>query len=54
MNFFKYAEDEILQELDLERSTYYRKKKESVYLLGYILFGYIMPQYVKLEKVANN
>lgn len=53
MNFFKYTEDEILEELDLERSTYYRKKKEATLLLGYILFGLIMPEYIRNEKVAN-
>lgn len=54
MNFFKYSEDEILEELNLERSTYYRKKKEATALLGYILFGFVMPEYVKKEKSQNN
>ena len=53
MNFFKYSEDEILEELNLERSTYYRKKKEATVLLGYILFGFVMPEYVKTEKSQN-
>ena len=53
MNFFKYSEDEILEELNLERSTYYRKKKEATALLGYILFGFVMPEYVKTEKSQN-
>ena len=53
LNYFKYSEDDILEELDLERSTYYRKKKEATLLLGYILFGLIMPEYVRNEKVAN-
>lgn len=53
MNYFKYDEDEILEQLDIERSTYYRKKKEATLLLGYILFGVIMPEYIRNEKVAN-
>ena len=53
MDFFEYSEDELLEQLDLERSTYYRKKKEATHLLGYILFGFVMPQYINLEKVAN-
>ena len=53
LNYFKYSEDDILEELDLERSTHYRKKKEATLLLGYILFGLIMPEYVRNEKVAN-
>lgn len=42
-----YSELDILDILDMERSTFYRKKKEATYLLGYILFGFIMPDYVK-------
>ena len=32
MSYFKYDEDEILEQLDIERSTYYRKKKEATLL----------------------
>ena len=53
MSYFKYDENEILEQLDIERSTYYRKKKEATLLLGYILFGVIMPEYIRDEKVAN-
>lgn len=34
LNYFKYSESEILEQLDLERSTYFRKKKEATMLLG--------------------
>ena len=37
-----YSEREILTELYIERSTFYRKKKEAIYLLGYILFGFVL------------
>ena len=53
LNYFRYTEDEMLEQLDLERSTYYRKKKEATLLLGYILFGVVMPEYIRNEKVAN-
>ncbi len=47
LNQTKMSETEILMKLDLERSTYYRRKKEATYLLGFILFGTIMPDYLK-------
>lgn len=53
IGYFRFTEEEILEQLDLERSTYYRKKKEATMLLGYVLFGFIMPEYIKTEKVAN-
>lgn len=53
INYFKFNEDEILEQTELERSTYYRKKKEATMLLGYILFGFLMPEFIKAEKVAN-
>ncbi len=53
IGYFRFTEDEILEQLNLERSTYYRKKKEATMLLGYVLFGFVMPEYIKAEKVAN-
>lgn len=53
IGYFQFTEDEILEQLNLERSTYYRKKKEATMLLGYVLFGRIMPEYIRTEKVAN-
>ena len=35
-----YSEDELLEMLDLERSNYYRKKKEAIFLFGISLWGY--------------
>lgn len=52
---WSYTEEDILEMLNLERSTYYRKKKEATCLLGYILFGFVMPEYIRREeKVAQN
>ena len=39
------TQEDILDMLDMERSTYFRKKKEAVLLLGYILFGKIIPEH---------
>ncbi len=47
LNRWTYTEDDILEMLELERSTFYRKKKEAILLLGYILFGFIMPEYIE-------
>ena len=46
LNYFDYNEDDILEQLEIERSTYYRKKKEAMYLLGYVLFGFTIPTYI--------
>jgi hypothetical protein len=43
----KYSVDAILDLLNMERSTYYRKKKEAITLIGYILFGRIVPEFGK-------
>lgn len=54
LNYFKFTESEILEQLDLERSTYFRKKKEATMLLGYVLFGFILPEQVhKIEKSCD-
>ena len=53
LSYTKFDESEILELLNLERSTYYRKKKEATYLVGYILFGFVIPDYINTEKVAR-
>ena len=50
LNYFKYTENEILEQLDLERSTYFRKKKEATMLLGYVLFGIILPEQIQMSQ----
>ncbi|OPZ21036.1 MAG: hypothetical protein BWZ04_01349 [Firmicutes bacterium ADurb.BinA205] len=45
------TQENILDMLDMERSTYFRKKKEAVLLLGYILFGKIIPEH---QQKANS
>lgn len=50
LGYFRYTEGEILEQLNLERSNFYRKRKEAKMLMGYVLFGLIMPDYVKEMK----
>lgn len=40
---FRYTESEILELLNLERSTFYDRKKEAILLLGISLWGYAIP-----------
>jgi hypothetical protein len=44
INLYAMAEQELLSELCLERSTYYRRKKEALNLIGVILWGFILPE----------
>lgn len=39
----RYSETEILEELNMERSSYYDKKKEAIELLSICLWGYTVP-----------
>ena len=40
---FKYKETEMLEMMDMERSTYYDRKKEAVLLFGLSLWGNAIP-----------
>lgn len=42
---FKYTESEILELLNIERSTFYDRKKEAILLLGVSLWGYAIPMF---------
>ena len=42
---FKYTEAELLELLNLERNTYYDRKKEAIMLLGVSLWGYAIPYF---------
>ncbi|SKC77486.1 hypothetical protein [Maledivibacter halophilus] len=49
-NFFvkyKYSEREMLESLDMARTTYYRKRKEAIHLFGVSLWGFIIPTIMK-------
>ena len=40
---FKYREPELLEILNMERSTFYDRKREAILLLGVSLWGYAIP-----------
>jgi hypothetical protein len=43
LTVYKYSEFEMLELLNLERSTYYDKKKEALELFAICLWGYTIP-----------
>ena len=49
---FPYTEPEILEALSLSRSTYYRRRKEAISTFGVSLWGYILPNILRV--LANN
>lgn len=38
-----YTDNELMEFLRLERTTYYKRKKEAINLMGTILWGYVVP-----------
>ncbi|MGV8147309.1 MAG: hypothetical protein ACLKAK_12940 [Alkaliphilus sp.] len=50
----KYSETEILETLDVSRSTYYRQKKKAIALFGVVLWGYILKDIVESLDVSNS
>lgn len=54
---FKYKEAEMLEIMDMERSTYYDRKKEAILLFGLSFWGNALPMLRKFliaEKAAND
>lgn len=45
---FKHSEAEIISKLHCERTTFYKKKKEAINLMGVVLWGYIIPSFREL------
>lgn len=45
------SEIELLENLQLSRSTYYRQKKKAISLFGVILWGYVLPEFIKSQAV---
>ena len=43
LTVYKYTEQEMLEVLNMERSTYYDKKKEAIDLFAICLWGYTIP-----------
>jgi len=46
----KYAEQELLDLLDMSRTTYFRQKKKAISLFGVILWGYVLPEFISNMK----
>jgi len=46
LDFFRYSESEILEELNIDRSVYYARKKEAIALLGFAVWGMVIPKYL--------
>jgi len=38
-----YSDTDLMDSLDLERTTFYKRKKEAINMLGTILWGYVIP-----------
>ena len=49
--FVKYplSENDLLVEMDISRSTFYRLKKRALSLLGAIIWGYLLPQIMEMR-----
>ena len=41
---FNSTEKELLEELNIERSVFYDRKREAIYLFSVCLFGYSIPE----------
>jgi hypothetical protein len=41
---YSYSDQELMESLDLTRSTFYRYKRYATHLLGVILWGYVLPE----------
>jgi hypothetical protein len=40
----KYPEKHIIQVLNFERTTFYKRKKEAINTMGIVLWGYVLPE----------
>jgi len=49
---YESADHKLLESLGIERTTYYKRKKEAVNLLGTILWGYVIPEMMKASREA--
>lgn len=39
----RYSENEMLEYLNIGRTTFYREKKDAIHMLGVILWGFLIP-----------
>jgi len=40
---YRYSEKEIIESLNCERTTFYKRKKEAINLMGIAIWGYVIP-----------
>lgn len=51
---FRYTESELLELLSMERSSYYDRKREAIYVFGISLWGDALPKMIKyIEEMAQ-
>ena len=50
---FNSTEKEMLEELNMERSVFYDRKKEAIYIFSVCLFGYAIPEGVGKTAPTN-
>lgn len=50
---FKYGENEMLEMLNMERSTYYDRKKEAILVFAWALWGTVLPRTLFLIEEAD-
>ena len=50
---FKYGETEMLEMLNMERSTYYDRKKEAILVFAWALWGTVLPRTLFLIEEAD-
>jgi len=49
----KYEEQDLLDMLELSRSTYFRQRKKAISLFGVILWGYVLPEFISNNNVGQ-
>ena len=50
---FRYTESELLDLLNMERSSFYDRKKEAISLLGVSLWGYVIPCFKRIFNIKE-
>jgi hypothetical protein len=52
---FKYIESEMLEMLNIERSTYYDRKKEAILVFAWAMWGNVLPKTIlMIQEISDN